>query len=234
MAAPEPNIVDLLAASSMLRGLPRDKLELLAKYARVQRFERSSVILRRGERGDALALVMSGRVKIGVVTVEARDITFNFLGVGGMMGELAVFDGGQRTADAVAMEDTEVVFLHRRDLIPVLKSHPDALIEIIGVLCEKLRHASAILEASSLIMSRRLAAALLRLAKHHGQIVDGQTRIDLRLSQTELATYAGLSRENTNRQLNDLRDRGLVSMDKRYLIIADPVSLTEFIESEDE
>ena len=234
MAVSEPTIVDLLAASSMLRGLPRDKLELLAKYARVHRFERGSVILRRGERGDSLALVISGRVKIAVVTVEARDITFNFLGVGGMIGELAVFDGGERTADAIAMEDTEVLFLNRRDLLPVLKSQPDALIGIICVLCEKLRHASAIVEESSLVMSRRVAAALLRLAQHHGRVVDGQTRIDLRLSQTELATYAGLSRENTNRQLNDLRDRGLVSLDKQHLIVTDPTGLTELLESEDE
>ncbi len=234
MAAPEHTVIDLLAASSMLRGLPREKIEQLAKYARVHRFGRGSVILRRGERGDSLAVVISGRVKIAVVTVEARDITFNFLGVGGMIGELAVFDGGERTADAIAMEDTEVLFLNRRDLLPVLKSHPDALIGIICVLCEKLRHASAIVEASSLVMSRRVAAALLRLAQHHGRVVDGQTRIDLRLSQTELATYAGLSRENTNRQLNDLRDRGLVSLDKQHLIITDPTGLTELLESEDE
>ena len=77
MAAPEHTVIDLLAASSMLRGLPREKIEQLAKYARVHRFGRGSVILRRGERGDSLAVVISGRVKIAVVTVEARDITFS-------------------------------------------------------------------------------------------------------------------------------------------------------------
>jgi CRP/FNR family transcriptional regulator, cyclic AMP receptor protein len=88
----------------------------------------------------------------------------NFLGTGDTYGEMAVFGGQTRTADAVALEDSEAFTVYARDLLPVLAEHPQALFEIVQVLCEKLQAASAAIEDSSLDMRRRVARGLLRLA----------------------------------------------------------------------
>jgi CRP/FNR family transcriptional regulator, cyclic AMP receptor protein len=219
------SIVDLLAASSVLGGLPRSEIEALAGHAHARTFARGAVVCRRGDTSDTLFVVTAGRVKVSIVTSEARDITLNFLGPGDLIGEIAVLDGGARTADVTALEKTEAMLLHRRDLMPVLLRNPPVLLEIIGVLCEKLRHASALVEDSSLALSRRMAAAVHRLSQQHGRKRGEEIVIDLRLSQSELATYAGLSRENVNRQLALLRDRHVIRMEDHKLVVIDEAAL---------
>jgi CRP-like cAMP-binding protein len=110
-------------------------------------------------------VVLSGRIKIANVNTDAREVVLNFLGAGDINGEVAVLDGGERTADAIALEDCEVFAVYARDLLPALAAHPAAMLEIVRLLCEKLRSASAIIEDNTLEMRGRVAKGLLRLAQ---------------------------------------------------------------------
>ena len=154
----------------------------------------------------------------------------NFLGKGDVIGEIAILDGAPRTASAVAIDDTEALVLYRRDLLPVLLKIPDAMLELIEILCEKLRATSAIIEENSLPMAARAAAGLLRLADQHGRVVKGGTLIDLKLSQRELGSYLGLSRENVSRQLGLFRDIGLLHIEGLQILILDPDALRKYSE----
>jgi CRP-like cAMP-binding protein len=106
-------------------------------------------------------------------------------------------------------------------------AHPEALLEIIQVLCGKLRSASAIIEDNTLEMQGRTARGLLRLAEQHGRTSKVGVRLELKMSQRELGAYLGLSRENVSRQLGHLRDAGAISVSGTDITITDEEGLTE-------
>ena len=231
MASPKELARAALANSSFLGGLPEPLLDQLASRAHITRFARNETIYRRGDAGDTMMVILSGRVKITNVTASAREVILNFLGKGDVNGEIAVLDGRERTANAVALEPTEALVLYRRDLLPVLSADPASLLEIITILCDKLRATSQIVEDNALQMQGRTASGLLRLAQQHGRQTAQGVMIDLKLSQRDLGGYVGLSRENTSRQLKDLREAGLVLVEDSVIVIPDIDALRERAEA---
>ncbi len=227
MTAPIERVRLILKTDSILGCLPDGVLDECLKRARITRFGKGEAIYRRGEPGDSLMIVLSGRIKISNITGEAREVVLNFLGEGDLNGELAALDGKGRSADATALETTEVAVLYRRDLIPILERHPQALMSVVAVLCEKLRMTSAMVEHGLLQMAGKAAGGLLRLAKLHGRQTRDGLLIDIKLSQKDLGGYLGMSRENTSRELARLRDEGLIRMDGSRILILDMDGLCE-------
>lgn len=221
---------EALKALSFLGGLPDPMLDQLAARAHVKRYRKGDTIFERDGAGESLMIVLSGRAKISNITSDAREIVLNFLGKGDVIGEIAILDGAPRTASAIAIEETETLIIYRRDLLPALLKNPDAMLELIKVLCEKLRATSAIVEENTLPMAARAAAGLLRLADQHGRMVKGGTLIDLKLSQRDLGSYLGLSRENVSRQLGLFRDIGLLRIDGPQIHILDSDALRRYCE----
>ena len=219
---------DALKTLSFLGGLPDAVLDQLAGRAHVKRYGKGETIVARDDAGESLMLLLGGRAKISNITSDAREIVLNFLGKGDVIGEIAILDGAPRTANAVAIEDTEALVLYRRDLLPVLLKNPDAMLELIQILCEKLRATSAIIEENSLPMAARAAAGLLRLAEQHGRVIKGGTLIDLKLPQRDLGSYLGLSRENVSRQLGLFRDIGLLRIEGAEIVILDRDALRAY------
>jgi CRP/FNR family transcriptional regulator, cyclic AMP receptor protein len=222
-----------LRDASFLGGLPEPLLDQLAQRAHITSYPKGETIYRRGDGGDTMMVILSGRVKITNVTAEAKEVILNFLGPGDVNGEIAVLDGRERTAGAVALEDTQALVIYRRDLLPALMADPQSMLEVINILCEKIRSTSLIVEDNSLQMQGRTASGLLRLANQHGKKTARGVMIDLKLSQRDLGNYVGLSRENVSRQLKDLREAGLVIIDDQALIVPDLDALKERAESGD-
>lgn len=225
MTSPEEQSRNILKSRSVLRALPPEALDTLVKRSRVARFGKGEMLYRRGDEGDSLMVVLSGRVKISNITDDAREAVLNFLGPGDLNGEIAVLDGKGRSADATAIEPTEVAIIYRRDMLPVLERHPEAMLGIITVLAGKLRLASAMIEHGLLQMAGKAARGLLRLAESHGRETRSGTLVDLKLSQKDLGSYLGLSRENTSRELGRLREAGLIKVDGGEIVIVDPEGL---------
>jgi len=221
---------DALKSLSFLGGLPDPLIDQLAARAHAKRYKKGETLMTRGDDGDSLMIVLAGRTKISNITADAREIVLNFLGKGDVIGEITILDGAPRTANAYAIEDTDTLILYRRDLLPVLRKSPEAMLELIQILCEKLRAASAIVEENSLPMAARAAAGLLRLADQHGRVVKGGTLIDLKLSQRDLGNYLGLSRENVSRQLGVFRDIGVLRIEGSEIVILDLDTLRRYSE----
>ena len=216
-----------LKGGTFLGLLSDSALQALVRNGRVKKFALGDVICRRGDQGDSVLVVLSGTLKIRNTTLDGRDIGLNFLGVGDVAGEIAVLDGRERTADIVAHDETEVLVIHRRDVLPALTSHPQAILAIVEVLCDKLRAATAIIEDSTHDMLARVARGLMRLAEQHGRRRKDRTRINLKLSQAELGSYVGLSRANVSRQLTELKSRGAIEIEAAYIVILDEGALIE-------
>jgi len=230
MASQDELSRSVLKSKSVLGSLPDDALDGLAKRARVASFVKGEALYRRGDAGDSLMVILTGRVKISNITDDAREVVLNFLGPGDLNGEIAVLDGKGRSADATALEATEVAILYRRDVMAVLERHPQALLGIVAVLAGKLRMASAMVEHGLLQMAGKAARGLLRLAEQHGLDAKDGTLVDLKLSQKDLGSYLGLSRENTSRELGRLREAGLIRVDGAKIVIVDREGLEAWAE----
>jgi CRP-like cAMP-binding protein len=214
-----------LRSSTFFGGLPDAALDALIRKGHTKRYAKGAMIYRRGERGDSLMVLISGRIKITNTNADAREVVLNFLGEGDINGEIAALDGNERTADAVALEDCEVFTVYARDLVPMLMEHPKAMLEVIQILCQKLRAASAIIEDSTLEMRWRTARGLLRLCRQHGRAGRDGVRLQLAVSQRELGAYLGISRANVSRQLGQLRDANVIRIEGTQITVTDEEGL---------
>jgi CRP/FNR family transcriptional regulator, cyclic AMP receptor protein len=236
MATQYPSRLESLSAflkgNTPLGGLPDATLDGLIRKGHRRKFAKGDIIYRRGEPGDSLMVILSGRVKIANVNADMREVVLCFQGAGDVVGEMAVLYSKQRTADTVALEHTEGFVIPGRDLLDALAANPQAMIEMGQMLCERLRAASAIIEDSTLAMEGRAAKGLLRLAYQHGRrMQDGSIHIDLMLTQDDLGKYLGLSRANVSRQLRHLKDVNVIRIEAAHVVITDEHGLADLAET---
>lgn len=220
-----------LKNETFLGSLSDSALDTLIRRGRVRKYAAGDYLCRRHDRADTVMIIITGWIKITNSNADGREVVLNFLGAGDTNGEMAALTGKLRTADAIALTETEVFLIYARDLLPILTAHPQTLIELVEMLCEKLRAASAIIEDSSLDMRRRIARGLLRLAWQHGRTSKEGIRVNLRASQSELGGYLGLSRENVSRQLCELRDANVIVNDGAKIVIINEAALCEIAEA---
>jgi CRP-like cAMP-binding protein len=228
------SVRDFLVANTFIGRLSAGAIDILMKAGHIRHYRKGTSLFERGNHADSLLLIISGSVKISNITADAREVVLNFLGRGEVIGEIALLGGGARTASATAHQDTELFQLYRRDLLPVLTQQPEALLEIVQLLCQRLRALSELVEDSLRDMRGRFAAGILRLANRHGRRTSHGIEIDLAINQRDLGNYLGLSRENTNRQINSLVNAGVIRINGGVLTIVDGSALAALTGSVDE
>jgi CRP/FNR family cyclic AMP-dependent transcriptional regulator len=212
---------DILARHPMFSTLSPAEIDRLAAYARLEHFSRGTMIFSKGDPGSALMAVVSGRVKICVPSADGKEIVFNLVNAGEVFGEIALLDGRPRTAHAVAMSDSEILVLDRREFVPFLRSNPDVVLTLLAVLCARVRRTSEQVEdVLFLDLASRLAKLLLSLAERTGSN-------QLRVTQKELGQMIALSRESINKQLQVWAARGLLRVEKGGLVLLDPGALSK-------
>jgi CRP/FNR family transcriptional regulator, cyclic AMP receptor protein len=221
------DIRGFLKANTFLGRLPAPALDALMERGQLRQYANRDIIYRRGEPGDSLMVVLRGRIKLSNVNLSGKEIVLHFLVPGNIYGEIAALDGRERVANAVALEESEIFLIYTRDLMPTLKAHPEAMFEIIRALCEKMRAGAALIEDSTLEMRARVARGLQRLAQHHGRRGETGTCLQLSLSHTELGNYLGLSRANVSRQLGQLREANVITIEAARIVILDEDGLAE-------
>ena len=204
MAEPH-HFARLLGANPFFAGLGEAAVEAIASLCVTRSLAADEVLFFKGDPGDALFAVRRGQIRIATGTRAGRRLTLNILGAGDVFGEIALLDGRERTADAVATEPTEVFMVRRRDLLSPLERQPAVAIGIIELLCQRLRWMSERMEESVLMpLSARLARRLLALAEDFGA--------EVHVSQEELAVFVGATRESVNRQLQAWKRQGLIEL----------------------
>jgi CRP/FNR family transcriptional regulator, cyclic AMP receptor protein len=209
----------------LLGKLSSDEIDTLLTYSRVERYPAGEEIFPKGSPGNSLMLVVRGRVKITSVSVGGKEIVLNIITPGEIVGEIGMLDGGERSGDAVAMTDCELLVLNRRDFMPFLEKHADICLMLIKILCARLRHTSE--QVEDLLFRQlegRIAKALLQLSRQ----TDGRV-LELHLSQSVLGTIVGSSRESVNKQLQVWHRAGHIELAKNTIVILDPAALEELI-----
>ena len=218
----------LLANLPLFGKLAPEELDRLVAYMRLVRYPARTVLFRKGDPGSNMMVVVRGRVKVCSHSEDGKELVLNLINPGEVVGEIALLDGADRTADAVTLTDTELLVLERRDFVPFLQRHPDACMRLFAVLCERLRRTSELLEEALFLEgSSRLAKRLAHLAEVFGKPVPGGVRIDIPLSQQQLGSMVGMSRESMNKQLKQWWQEGLIRVEEGRYILTDLEALRD-------
>lgn len=220
----------ILRAHPLFAKMERAAIEQLASYAVTQQVARGATIFRKGDAGTSLYAVCSGTVKISVPSSDGKDAVFNVINAGDIFGEIALLDGGPRTADAVAITDCELMKIERRNFIPLIREHPDMAEKIIEVLCSRLRNSSEQIEdVIFLDLPGRLAKVLLRLSATPG---DPSRLKKITLTQREIGQIIGMSRESTNKQLREWHQQHWIRLERGGVVVIKPDALSAFVDAD--
>ena len=220
--------IALLRKAPLFSNLPEEELQSLAENLGRRAFAKGMIIFHKGTLGQNLYLVESGIVRIFILSVGGNEITVNIFGTGDSFGELSMLDGLPRSAGAIAMDATVTYTLHRDDFLRHMDSNPAMARSVLAVLSTRLRYTTLQAESFAFMDAYgRVAAKLVELAERYGVENEG-IEIDLRLTQTELASWVAVSRESTNKVLGAFRDQGLIRMDGGAIVIQDLPGLKRF------
>lgn len=211
----------ILTGNEFFGGLDEGVVRQIAALAKVRRAQAGQLIFQKGDPGDALFAVKRGQVRILAGTAAGRSLTLNMLGPGDVFGEIALLDGQHRTADAVASEATELLFIPRSDFSRLLKSEPEVAAGVIGLLCARIRWMSERMEETNMAsLPARLAARLVALCDDYGD--------EILITQEELARFVRSSREQVNRQLQIWRRAGILEIGRSRIRVLEPGALGDF------
>jgi CRP-like cAMP-binding protein len=195
-------VVAALASSEVLHSLTADACQGLARRGAPIDLTAGQYLAQAGDAGDAIFVILEGEVEVRTTSLGGKELRLSALGKGAVAGEMAVLDGGARSADMVATRRTRVWRIPRAALLAVLEAEPKVAVALIAELSRRLRAVNAALEArNALDLGGRLARLLL---------AEQNTRGVIPLTQTEMARRVGVSREKVNRKLGEWMREGWV------------------------
>ena len=215
--------LSVLRQHPIFRELEPDALDQLCRYAKPTSLKRGATIFSKGDPGSSLYAVISGTVKISVSSPDGRNAILNLIGPGEIFGEVAVLDGGERTADATASTNCEILVIDRREFLPFVKQQPVLAMKFIELLCDRLRWTSDQVEQVILQdLPRRLASALLGLTEKRK--LDPSSRT-IAITQQEISEMVGMTRESINKQLRSWAARDWVRLEHGAIVLLNPEPL---------
>ncbi len=226
MLASRP-IVESLATIPFFAGLDRSALEQVAAGMRARRFRRGEVIFHLGDPGDALFIIVAGEVKISLPSETGEEAILVRLVAGAVFGELALLDGAPRSATATAMAITETVVLPRDRFRQLIADEPAVRDALLASLAGELRRLTThVEELHFLDITGRLAACLVRMATDGGMpLPDGSIRLGTSLTQGDLASMVGTTRQTANKLLGQFASDGLVRLERDSIVVTNLVGL---------
>ena len=209
----------LLARHFLFSQLTPSELGRILAVAHERHFSNGQIIFQKGAMDSSLLVVLEGRVKISICSADGKEIVFNTFGEGSVFGEMALIDGKERSADATAQGECRLLVIRRSDFMPVLKQHPEVAIQMLVMLCQKVRDTTDIVETVALLQTpTRLARLLLKMAEKPGAGCADGLRVDIR-SQREIGNLIGTTREWVNHLLRTWQEEGLIQMKQNHITI---------------
>ncbi len=214
------NEMTLLKQIPLFSDLPSEHLSALAHALERRTFSKGQLIVRQGEPGKSLYVIISGQVRIYTISPDGHEVGVTIFDEGDFFGEIALLLNTPRIANVEAMQTTQVLVLHQQAFQQHLLSDPVTALRITEAIVERLRHTTESMEEmTSLSVRERMARRLVELAQRYGVAQDNGVLIDMDLSQEAMASMAGTTRESANRALSTLRDMGIVQIDRVRILI---------------
>jgi CRP/FNR family transcriptional regulator len=212
----------------LFSSLAAEELDELASRASERRLSKGEILFVAGEEARGLFVVVQGTIR-AFRGSGGREQVIHVEHAGATLAEMAVFDDGPYPATAAADENSTVLFIDKHHFQQFLLDHPHVALSALKLLARRLRRHAELVESLSLReVGQRLARYLLVEARAGGLRSDRGLRVELELSNQQIAARVGTVREVVSRALSRLQQEGLLEIDGRWLTIPDESALEAF------
>jgi CRP-like cAMP-binding protein len=209
-----------IARAPLFAQLPIPAIEDLTARVSVRKVNVGSAVVAQDEPGDAMFVIMTGRVKVVIFGESGREVTLSLLRAGESFGEMSLFDHAPRSAHCLAIEPTTLLVLSREDLMRHITAHPRTSINLLGEMARRLRRADETIAQLALCdVNERLVHRLVALGREEGSSTPEGLTVRRRPTQQELANMIGSCRETISRAFNQLARDGLIIPRGRALVV---------------
>ena len=217
----------LLAEHFLLRHVPENALDRLVESAQTSRFSGGDTIFRKGDNANSMMVIVSGEVKFSSPATQGDNVTFARMTAGDVFGEIALIDGYERSADAEAVEDTEILEVDREAFLPILQENADLCINLLKIVCNRIRHTNSLLEDFSYLDLRHRLAKRLVYLSNSGPDSPASQNISVRVPKDELIAMMGVDRNAVENELTIWSDLGLVENETDWVTVNDGEKLAK-------
>ena len=214
--------IELLQSVALFWDLSEAELGYISEKMIARHYESGKFIFLEDSEGEQCFFVVQGSVKVTRLSKDGREVILAMLNEGEFFGEMALLDGESRSANVIALEETEVLTLNREDFLVVLHDYPQIAIQLLKEMADRLRKSDRQIASLSLSdAEKRIALCIIRFADEQGIIKRGQVSIPKMPIQQDIANMAGTSRETVSRAINLLEKEHFIKRQGRELLILD-------------
>ena len=220
---------NLLTYIRLFEGLSPAQLDWIAQHAHRRNFEAGHNVMTIEQPGDAVYIILHGTVKIHIEQGQ-RDVILAILGAGDLLGEMSLIDSVGRSASAVTLENTLMLWMDKITFSYLLDNFLPVARNLVKILTARVRLSDQLIQAlATLDVNGRAARQLLAFAEKYGIEKDGATQIRITLTQGDIADLVGASRKRVNQAMVFFKEQGLIDTDAEGRIaIKDQVGLARF------
>jgi len=211
---------ELLRTVPIFSDLTDEDISSLGRLSIRKHYPKDTVIFFENEEGDFFFMILDGRIKVTILGDDGREVILSLLGPGDFFGEMALLDNEPRSATAIAVEDSELLSLHRTDFQSVLADKQSITVGLIRVLTSRLRKANHQISTLALLdVYGRVARVIVDMAREEGRrLKDGRIAFR-RATHQEIANRIGTTRETVTRMLKDLERQGLIHVEGKEMVV---------------
>ena len=204
---------NLLADIDLFAGLAPSQLDWIAQRAHRRVFEAGRNVMTIEQPGEAVYIILYGTVKIHIEQGE-RDVILSILGAGDLLGEMSLIDSVGRSASAVTLENSLMLWMDKTTFNYILDNFPAIARNLVKILSARVRLSDQLIQAlATLDVNGRVARQLLAFAEKYGLSKDGSRQIRIVLTQSDIADLVGASRKRVNQTMVLFKDRELIDTD---------------------
>jgi CRP/FNR family cyclic AMP-dependent transcriptional regulator len=206
---------NLLADIQLFEGLTSAQLEWVAQRAHRRVFSAGTNVLTIEQPGEAVYIILYGTVKIHVEQGDGRDVILTILGAGDLLGEMSLIDSIGRSASALTLENSLMLWMDKQTFNYLLDEFPPVARNLVRILSARVRLSDQLIQAlATLDVYGRVARQLLAFAERYGRLTtDGETRIPIALTQGDIADLVGASRKRVNQVMVAFKGQNLIGTD---------------------
>jgi CRP/FNR family cyclic AMP-dependent transcriptional regulator len=204
---------NLLADIELFAGLTPTQLDWVAQRAHRRVFEAGRNVMTIDQPGEAVYIILHGTVKIHIEQGE-RDVIISIMGAGDVLGEMSLIDSIGRSASALTLEDSLMLWMDKATFNYILDNFTPVARNLVKILSSRVRFLDQLIQAlATLDVNGRVARQLLAFAEKFGREKEGATQIRIALTQSDIADLVGASRKRVNQAMVLFKEQGLIDTD---------------------
>ena len=204
---------NLLSYIQLFEGLTPTQFDWVAQRAHRRNFEAGRNVMTNEQPGEAVYIILHGSVKIHIEQGE-RDVILAILGAGDLLGEMSLIDSVGRSASAVTLENTLLLWMDKTTFNHMLDNFPPVARNLVKIMSARVRLSDQLIQAlATLDVNGRVARQLLAFAEKYGREKDGVTQIRITLTQGDIADLVGASRKRVNQAMVLFKEQGFIDTD---------------------